>query len=171
MNFVRRQTLQFVTTIVIAPFLSRFGWAQTYPARPVRMIVPYAPAGITDVFARLIAQRLSEDLGKQFYVDNIPGGSGNIGTGQAARSTPDGYTILVVFSSLCRESNSIRQDSIRSQQRLRPGNPPCDLNDRTRGQSFGAGEDGQRSRCCHQSQSRQVQFRLSGRGDAVTSCG
>ena len=99
MNFVRRQTLQFVTTIVIAPFLSRFGWAQTYPARPVRMIVPYAPAGITDVFARLIAQRLSEDLGKQFYVDNIPGGSGNIGTGQAARSTPDGYTILVVFSS------------------------------------------------------------------------
>src|SRR5262249_26084619 len=99
MNFVRRQTLQFVTTIVIAPFLSRFGWAQTYPARPVRMIVPYAPAGITDVFARLIAQRLSEDLGKQFYVDNIPGASGNIGTGQAARSTPDGYTILVVFSS------------------------------------------------------------------------
>jgi tripartite-type tricarboxylate transporter receptor subunit TctC len=99
MNFARRQTLEFVATIVIAPFLSRFGWAQTYPARPVRVIVPYAPGGITDVFARLIAQRLSEDLGKQFYVDNIPGGSGNIGTGQAARSTPDGYTILVVFSS------------------------------------------------------------------------
>jgi len=99
MNFARRQTLEFVATIVIAPFLSRFGWAQTYPARPVRVIVPYAPGGITDVFARLIAQRLSEDLGKQFYVDNIPGGSGNIGTGQAARSAPDGYTILVVFSS------------------------------------------------------------------------
>ena len=99
MNVARRQTLELVATIVIAPFLSRLGWAQTYPARPVRVIVPYAPGGITDVFARLIAQRLREDLGKQFYVDNIPGGSGNIGTGQAARSAPDGYTILVVFSS------------------------------------------------------------------------
>jgi hypothetical protein len=99
MNFARRQTLELFATIVIAPFLSQLGSAQTYPARPVRVIVPYAPGGITDVFARLIAQRLSDDLGKQFYVDNIPGGSGNIGTGQAARSTPDGYTILVVFSS------------------------------------------------------------------------
>src|SRR5262249_34620428 len=99
MNFVRRQTLQFVTTIVIAPFLSRFGWAQTYPARPVRMIVPYAPAGITDVFARLIAQRLSEDLGKQFYVTTYLVGPATSARGQAARSTPDGYTILVVFSS------------------------------------------------------------------------
>jgi tripartite-type tricarboxylate transporter receptor subunit TctC len=153
MNFARRQTLEFVATIAIAPFLSRFGWAQTYPARPVRVIVPYAPGGITDAFARLIAQRLSEDLGKQFYVDNIPGGSGNIGTGQAARSTPDGYTILVVFSSYVVNPtlfDKIPYDPNKDFDR----NPSCDLNYRARGQSFGAGEDGQRSRCSHQSQSR-----------------
>src|SRR6266513_703676 len=69
--------------------------AQSYPARPVRVIVPFAPAGPTDVFARLMAQKLSEQLGAQFYVENIAGAGGNIGAGRAAQSAPDGYTILV----------------------------------------------------------------------------
>ena len=63
------------------------------------MIVPYTAGGPTDIFARLIAQKLSERLGKQFYVENIAGATGNIGTGQAARASPDGNTLLVVFSS------------------------------------------------------------------------
>jgi tripartite-type tricarboxylate transporter receptor subunit TctC len=58
--------------------------AQTYPARPVRVIVPGAPAGPTDVTGRLIAQKLSERLGKRFYVENIGGGGGNIGMARAA---------------------------------------------------------------------------------------
>jgi tripartite-type tricarboxylate transporter receptor subunit TctC len=62
------------------------------------MIVPYAPGG-TDVFARLVAQKLSEQFGKPFYVENIIGASGNIGTGQAARAAPDGHTVLVVFTT------------------------------------------------------------------------
>jgi tripartite-type tricarboxylate transporter receptor subunit TctC len=61
----------------------------------VRVIVPFAPAGPTDVFARLMAQKLSEQMGAQFYVENIAGAGGNIGTGRAAQSPPDGYTILV----------------------------------------------------------------------------
>ena len=65
----------------------------------MRAIVAFAPGGVTDTFARLMAQRLSEDLGKQFYVDNVPGATGNIGTAQAAKAAPDGYTLYFAFSS------------------------------------------------------------------------
>ena len=73
--------------------------AQTYPSHAVRAIVAFAPGGVTDTFARLMAQKLSENFGQQFYVDNIPGATGNIGTAQAAKATPDGYTLLFAFSS------------------------------------------------------------------------
>lgn len=74
--------------------------AQGYPDRPVRVIVPYAPGGPTDITGRLIALKLSEQLGKQFYVENVPGVGGNIGIGRAAQAAPDGYTILVAPSPL-----------------------------------------------------------------------
>jgi tripartite-type tricarboxylate transporter receptor subunit TctC len=70
--------------------------AQAYPARPVRLLVPYAPGGPTDILARLAAQKLSEQLGKQFYVENVGGAGGNIGLGQGARAAADGHTVLVV---------------------------------------------------------------------------
>ncbi|HEY0442312.1 MAG TPA: tripartite tricarboxylate transporter substrate-binding protein, partial [Xanthobacteraceae bacterium] len=70
--------------------------AQSYPDRPVRVIVPFPPGGPTDVTARLIANSLSERLGKQFYVENVGGAGGNTGVGQAARAAPDGYTMVVV---------------------------------------------------------------------------
>jgi tripartite-type tricarboxylate transporter receptor subunit TctC len=70
-----------------------------YPSRPVRVIVPFAPGGLTDVVTRLIAGKIGEQLDKQFYVENIVGGSGNVGMGQAARAAPDGYTMLTAFSS------------------------------------------------------------------------
>jgi tripartite-type tricarboxylate transporter receptor subunit TctC len=71
----------------------------SYPDRAVKIIVPFAPAGPTDIVARLIATKLSERLGRQFYVENISGAGGNTGMGQAARAAPDGYTILFVSSS------------------------------------------------------------------------
>jgi tripartite-type tricarboxylate transporter receptor subunit TctC len=71
----------------------------TYPDRPVKIIVPFAPAGPTDVVTRLIAQKLSERLGRQFYIENVTGAGGNTGMGQAARAAPDGYTILFASSS------------------------------------------------------------------------
>jgi tripartite-type tricarboxylate transporter receptor subunit TctC len=73
--------------------------AQTYPARPVRVIVPFAPGGPTDVFARLIAQKMSEQTGKQFYVENIGGAGGNVGHGRAAQAAADGHTIMVTGGS------------------------------------------------------------------------
>ncbi len=70
-----------------------------YPTHAVRIIVPFAPAGPADILARLLAQKLSENLGQQFYIENHPGAGGNIGMGHAARSAPDGYTLLLVSSS------------------------------------------------------------------------
>jgi len=73
--------------------------AQQYPSRPVRMIVPFAPAGPTDVIARMMAQKMTETLGQNVVIDNRPGAGGNIGIGMVANATPDGYTLLVVSSS------------------------------------------------------------------------
>jgi tripartite-type tricarboxylate transporter receptor subunit TctC len=70
-----------------------------YPDHPVRVIVPFAAGGPTDVMARLVAQKLSESLKQQFYVENRPGAGGNIGMMVAARATPDGYTLMVASSS------------------------------------------------------------------------
>jgi tripartite-type tricarboxylate transporter receptor subunit TctC len=99
MNPGRRRFLQFAGAVMAAPALLRRAAAQGYPTRAVRVVVPFAPGGITDVLARLIAEKWSENLGKQFYVENVTGGSGNIGMGQAAKATPDGYTILTAFVS------------------------------------------------------------------------
>ena len=74
--------------------------AETYPERPVRLIVPTAPGGGADVLARVIAQKLSNQFGKQFFVENIPGAGHNIGMGAAARAKPDGHTLLVGLSTL-----------------------------------------------------------------------
>ena len=99
MKFPRRQFLHLAVGAAALPAVSRFAWAQTYPARPVQIIVGYPPGGATDAIARLIAQQLSERLGQQFIVDNRPGPGGNIGTEAVVRSQPDGYTLLLIFSA------------------------------------------------------------------------
>jgi tripartite-type tricarboxylate transporter receptor subunit TctC len=99
MQFPRRQFLHLAAGAAALPALSGIARAQAYPTRPVRVIVPFGPGGPTDVFARLIAQKLSQQLGQQFYVENIVGGGSNVGTGQAARAAPDGHTILFTVSA------------------------------------------------------------------------
>jgi tripartite-type tricarboxylate transporter receptor subunit TctC len=81
------------------PALSRIAQAQIYPARPVRMVVAFAPGGQTDTIARVFAQQLSERLGKQFFVENVVGGGGAIGIGRTVQAARDGYTVLVIDTS------------------------------------------------------------------------
>src|SRR5438876_292074 len=95
----RRQFLHLAAGAAALSTASRFAWAQTYPARPVRIIVPFAAGGGTDITARVIAQWLSEHMGQQFIVENRPGGGTNIGTEAAAKATADGYTLLMVGTS------------------------------------------------------------------------
>ena len=82
--------------------------AQDYPSRPVRMIVPLGAGGPTDLVARFVAEGLSNSLKQSFVVENRPGASGVIGTDAAAKSAPDGYTLLLVASPHAIRNRSIR---------------------------------------------------------------
>ena len=82
-----------------APHVAHAQGDVKYPTRPVRVIVPFAPGGVTDVMGRLLAQKLSDNLGRQFYIDNVGGAGGNIGTGMAVREPADGYTLVITSSS------------------------------------------------------------------------
>jgi tripartite-type tricarboxylate transporter receptor subunit TctC len=86
--------------LAIATLAALPGWAaaqSTYPSKPIRLVVPFTPGGVTDTSGRLIAEQLSKRLGQQVIVDNKPGASGNIGTQQVAAAEPDGYTLLLGF--------------------------------------------------------------------------
>jgi tripartite-type tricarboxylate transporter receptor subunit TctC len=99
MKLPRRNFLHLAAGAAALPAVARMAWAQTYPSRPVRMIVPFGPAGTTDIVARLIGQWLSERLGQQFVVENRPGGAGNIGIEAVVRAASDGYTLLMIDMS------------------------------------------------------------------------
>jgi tripartite-type tricarboxylate transporter receptor subunit TctC len=99
MNRRRRQFLFLTASAAAMPFIPGIAKAQTYPARPVRVIVPFSPGGPTDVFARIVAGNLTRSLGQHFYVENQPGAGGNLGMGAGARAASDGYTVMVVSTS------------------------------------------------------------------------
>jgi tripartite-type tricarboxylate transporter receptor subunit TctC len=99
MKLPRRQFLHLAAGTAALPAVSRTARAQSYPNRPVRIVVPYAPAGPTDVITRQLAQKLSERAGKQFYVENMGGGGGNIAMGRVAKMSADGYTLLMINPS------------------------------------------------------------------------
>jgi tripartite-type tricarboxylate transporter receptor subunit TctC len=92
--------LMMAAALAASAFLAAHASAQQYPSRPVRVIVPFPPAGPTDYVARIVAQKLGESLGQQFVVDNRSGAGGNIGMGIAANAAADGYTVIFVSSSL-----------------------------------------------------------------------
>jgi tripartite-type tricarboxylate transporter receptor subunit TctC len=99
MLLARRRFLEAAAGAALSVPFARAAGAQAYPSRPVRVIVPVGAGGANDTATRLIAQKLSESLKQQFYVENIVGGGGNIGMGQAMKSAPDGYTMLSVAPS------------------------------------------------------------------------
>ena len=99
MLLARRSCNVFFSVAALGLALTSAVAQSNYPTRAVRVIVPFAPGGGTDIFTRVAAQKLSERLGQQFYVENLVGAGGNTGTAQAARAAPDGYTVLFAFGS------------------------------------------------------------------------
>src|SRR5258706_14821084 len=98
MKLPRRMFLQLAGAAAVAPIFSRVATAQTYPSRPVRLVVCYPAGGANDIIGRLIGQWLSERLGQQFIIENRVGAAGNIGTEAVVRSPADGYTLLLAGS-------------------------------------------------------------------------
>src|SRR6058998_1862939 len=96
MTLPRRAVLHLVAGSAALPAAARMTWAQAYPARPVRIIVPFPAGQATDSIARLVGQSLSERMGQPFVIENRTGAGGNIGTESVVRASPDGYTLLLV---------------------------------------------------------------------------
>jgi tripartite-type tricarboxylate transporter receptor subunit TctC len=99
MNATRRNFLHFAAAAVAISANARVAWGQSYPTHPVRIISGFPPGGISDTYARLIAQWLSEHLGQQFFVENRPGAGGTLAAEIVAKSAPDGYTLLLTTSA------------------------------------------------------------------------
>jgi tripartite-type tricarboxylate transporter receptor subunit TctC len=99
MKFPRRQLLHLAAGAAALPVMSYIAWAQTYPTRPVRLIVSVAAGGSSDIVARLMSQWLSDRLGHQFIIDNRPGAGNNIGAEAAINAPPDGYTLYLATAA------------------------------------------------------------------------
>jgi tripartite-type tricarboxylate transporter receptor subunit TctC len=93
MKLPRRQFLHLAAGAAALPFAPQVAWAQAYPTRPITLIVPFAAGGGADVVMRIIAERMRTFLGQTIIIENVGGGSGNIGTGRVFRAAPDGYTL------------------------------------------------------------------------------
>ncbi|MGH6675259.1 MAG: Bug family tripartite tricarboxylate transporter substrate binding protein [Xanthobacteraceae bacterium] len=98
MKFVRREFLQLAAGAAILPATPQLAWSQSYPTKPVHLVVPVPPGGTFDIVARLVANALSKRLGQQIVVENRGGAGTNLGTGIVAHATPDGYTLLLAGS-------------------------------------------------------------------------
>jgi len=99
MKLPRRKFLHLAACAAALPAVSRVAWTQTYPSRPVHIIVGFPPGGMTDTTARLMGQWLSERLGQPFIIENRPGFGGNIATEAVVRAPPDGYTLLLTLTN------------------------------------------------------------------------
>ena len=99
MKASRRDFLHFTAAAAALVTGSRIAWAQAYPTRPARIVAGFPPGGITDTYARLIAQWLTEHLGQQFFVENRPGAGGTLAADAVAKSAPEGYTLLLTTSA------------------------------------------------------------------------
>ena len=160
MNRPRRQFLRLIAGGAALSASSRATSAQTYPSRPVRWVVGFAPGGGNDIVARLMGQWLSERTGQPFIIENRPGGGTNIATEAVVNAPPDGYTLLLAGLPNASNAIAVRQAQFQFHPRHHAGrghhaHPQCH-----RGQSIRSGQDRPRVHRLRQSQSRQGQHGL-----------
>src|SRR5215813_13236874 len=169
MKLHRRQFLHLSGAALAGIAMRPTAWAQSYPERAVRVIVPYAPGGPTDIIARLVALKLSDRVGKQFYVENIAGAGGNIGMGRAAQATPDGYTVLFVAPPYV--INPALYEKVPFDHKDFEPVTLAVNSHRAHGPSLAACQHGQGACCADHGQSGQVQLRIARRWNAAASAG
>ena len=119
MKLPRRHFLHLAAGAAALPAVSRIAQAETYPSRPVRIIVGFVAGGPTDIFARLIGQSLSERLGQQFVIENRPGASSNIATEAVVTAPADGYTPALDYAGKHDQRNALRQTQFQFYSRHR----------------------------------------------------
>ncbi len=158
-----------ILSFAVAAAAASAAFAQGYPDRPVKIVVPFAPAGPTDVIARIVADKLSISLGKQFYVENRAGAGGNTGTGQVATSPRRWLHADRREHRLRGQSEPVRQGPLRSVKDFAPISDGRRLAQRHDRASLRAGEDRQGAGRAGEGQSRQVQLRGAGRRQHAAS--
>jgi tripartite-type tricarboxylate transporter receptor subunit TctC len=97
MKLPRRQILHLAAGAIAQPAISRIASAQSYPTRPITIIVPVPAGGGLDAFGRILAESIRPSLGHSIIVENVPGASGSLGVGRVARAAPDGYTLVIGY--------------------------------------------------------------------------
>jgi tripartite-type tricarboxylate transporter receptor subunit TctC len=95
MKLPRRKFLHLVAGVSALPAASRIAWAETYPSRPITVIVPFAAGGPVDTLARIVMDRMREILGQPIVIEDITGAAGSVGVGRVAHAAPDGYTLSI----------------------------------------------------------------------------
>jgi tripartite-type tricarboxylate transporter receptor subunit TctC len=124
-KIIRRQFLKLTAGAAAVPAVSRVAWAQTYPTRPITMIVPFPPGGANDMLGRIIAERMRGILSQSIVIENIGGAAGSIGVGRAVCSPADGYTLNIGSVSSHVLSGAIYALPYDLVNDLEPGRPAC----------------------------------------------
>src|SRR5262245_39954748 len=156
MKLPRRNFLHLAACAAALPTISRVAWAQTYPSRPVRIIIGFAPGGVVEIVARLIGQWLSERLGQPFIIESRPGAASNIATEAVVRAPPDGYTLLLVTAANAINTTSYAKLNFNFSPRHRANRQHHPAPLRHGSKSIGSGQNGSRVHRLCQGQSRQA---------------
>jgi Tripartite tricarboxylate transporter family receptor len=149
-NLARRRMLHLAAGAAALPAISNMSWAQTYPARPITVVVPYPAGGPTDVVARIITDRMRVALGQSVLIENVSGASGTIALSRVARAPPDGYTAARCQPRPAPGGSAIGREWIHAQGRARSG-PPGVLRPRRRWRGWRGALSAQRHFCSPQS--------------------